>query len=279
MPPKNKKKKKKPAKTAEEKAEAEAKRSQANRQSNLASKAERTPRELAEEAKEAGNAALAEGDLAAAVGHYTQAIQHDHSNHVYWSNRSAALLKQGNIKGAISDGEMCIEVNEKWGKGYSRLGAALFANGELTEARKIYKQGLEYAASPVHTAPPLRPPLPPDVHGRGCCTVRIANFDEPVGVATHWRWAWPMKYVQPPTHSECTVPVVVSPCSLCLPLCAPLPCLSHRCCCCRRPPPPTQTRAKKPKSAGRSGRGGAKAESWSQCRRDRGSRILCNSLL
>lgn len=52
MPPKNKKKKKKPAKTPEQKAEAEAKRSQANRQANLASARERTPRELAEEAKE-----------------------------------------------------------------------------------------------------------------------------------------------------------------------------------------------------------------------------------
>ncbi len=112
---------------------------------------------------QAGNAALAEGDLATAIGHYTQAIQHDHSNHVYWSNRSAALLKQGNIKGAISDGEMCIEVNETWGKGYSRLATALFANGELTEAQKIYKQGLEYAPPVTHHTRPVT-----HTHRRGC---------------------------------------------------------------------------------------------------------------
>lgn len=200
MPPKNKKKKSKKAKTPEQKAEAEAKRAQAGRAANLASAREPTPRELAEEAKERGNAALGAGDFGAAVAHYTQAITHDHANHVYWSNRSAALLKQGDAKGAVSDGEMCIEVSPTWAKGYSRLGAALFASGDIAAAQKAYKQGLEYANA---TRPwTLRSPLSTRTHARSC-TVMNANFDEPMGVATHWRWAWLMRSVQPPTHSEC----------------------------------------------------------------------------
>ena len=148
MPPKNKKKK---SKTPEQKAEAEARRKQANRQANM-ERSGPTPQDLGEEKKEEGNTALAAGDLPGAIALYTQAIQHDHSNHVYWSNRSAALLKQGDVKGAISDGEMCVEINPGWGKGYARLGTALFQNGEKREAERVYKEGLLYVC-------PLSAPL------------------------------------------------------------------------------------------------------------------------
>ena len=189
MPPKNKKKK---SKTPEQKAEAEARRKQANRQANM-ERSGPTPHDLGEEKKEEGNAALAAGDLPGAIALYTQAIQHDHSNHVYWSNRSAALLKQGNVKGAISDAEMCVEMNPGWGKGYARLGTAQFQNGEAREAEKTYKEGLLYVCAPIllpcqhlPPLPPVRAPplcvpgLPAILRARYVCAVRKSNFNEPV---------------------------------------------------------------------------------------------------
>jgi hypothetical protein len=63
MPPKNKKKK---SKTPEQKAEAEARRKQANRQANM-ERSGPTPQDLGEEKKEEGNTALAAGDLPGAI--------------------------------------------------------------------------------------------------------------------------------------------------------------------------------------------------------------------
>ena len=48
----------------------------------------------AEEFKAAGNTAFQAGDFKAAIDHYTRAIDLDGTNHVYYSNRSAAYFKQ-----------------------------------------------------------------------------------------------------------------------------------------------------------------------------------------
>jgi len=49
----------------------------------------------------------------------------DGANHVYFSNRSAAYLKQGNGNKALEDANSCIALNPGFAKGYSRKGAAL----------------------------------------------------------------------------------------------------------------------------------------------------------
>ena len=49
----------------------------------------------ADESKQAGNAALAAKDYAAAIQHFTKAIEIDPDHHVYYSNRSAAHLHAG----------------------------------------------------------------------------------------------------------------------------------------------------------------------------------------
>ena len=43
---------------------------------------------------------------------------------------------------ALADGEACVKLNAGWGKGYSRVGAALFKLGRLEDAMKAYKDGL-----------------------------------------------------------------------------------------------------------------------------------------
>mgnify|MGYP001449978958 CR=1 FL=1 len=58
----------------------------------------------ATECKAKGNTFLAAKDYAAAIAWYTQAIEKDPAGHVYYSNRSAAHLANGDAGRALEDG-------------------------------------------------------------------------------------------------------------------------------------------------------------------------------
>lgn len=96
----------------------------------------------AEDFKAAGNAALQEGNTSLAIENYTKAINADGSNHVYYSNRSAAYLKKGDAHNALEDAQACIALNPAFAKGYSRKGAALHSLKRLNDAISAYEEGL-----------------------------------------------------------------------------------------------------------------------------------------
>lgn len=97
----------------------------------------------AAEWKGKGNAFLKAQDFDQAIDCYTKAIELDATNHVFFSNRSAAHLSKGNAAQALEDGETCIKVNPGWAKGYSRKGAALQALGKYDEAIAAFNAGLK----------------------------------------------------------------------------------------------------------------------------------------
>jgi tetratricopeptide (TPR) repeat protein len=127
---------------------------------------EMSAKELAAAAKAKGNAALAAKDYGknpdanafcsishrlptpphtlpdAAINAYTEAIKHDSTDHVFFSNRSAAYLSKGDAQHALEDGARCVELKSDWGKGYSRKGAALHSLGRLEEAASVFEAGL-----------------------------------------------------------------------------------------------------------------------------------------
>lgn len=76
-----------------------------------------------------------------------QAIELDPSQHVYFSNRSAAYLSKKDADSALADAEQCIKLNPSWAKGYSRKGAALHALKQYKEAEEVYEEG-ETAGEP-----------------------------------------------------------------------------------------------------------------------------------
>lgn len=90
-----------------------------------------------------GNAALSSEDFETAVKHYTEAIALDPSNHVLYSNRSAAHAKAENYAAALEDAIKTVELNPTWSKGYSRKGSALAYMGKFDEAIATYQKGLE----------------------------------------------------------------------------------------------------------------------------------------
>ena len=78
-----------------------------------------------------------------AIEHYTAAINIDGSNHVYYSNRSAAYLSKGDANNALEDANACIGLNPDFAKGYSRKGAALHSLKRYNDSIEVYEQGLE----------------------------------------------------------------------------------------------------------------------------------------
>ncbi|XP_015755225.1 PREDICTED: hsp70-Hsp90 organizing protein 3-like [Acropora digitifera] len=97
----------------------------------------------AAELKNKGNSFLQTGDYAKAIECYTEAIALNPLEHVFYSNRSAAYAKDKNYEKALADARKCVELKPDWGKGYSRLGAALSFLGRHAEAERAYTKGLQ----------------------------------------------------------------------------------------------------------------------------------------
>lgn len=92
--------------------------------------------------KALGNAALQAGNFSQAIECYTKAINIDGSNHVYYSNRSAAYLSSGDAHNALDDANACLGLNPEFSKGFSRKGAALHALKRFNDSIATYEQGL-----------------------------------------------------------------------------------------------------------------------------------------
>jgi stress-induced-phosphoprotein 1 len=95
--------------------------------------------------KEIGNKALQAGKFDEAIKAYTDAIAIDPTDHVFFSNRSAAHLSKGDAEKALADANECVRLSSSWPKGYSRKGAALHALRRYEEALGAYNAGLEFA--------------------------------------------------------------------------------------------------------------------------------------
>ncbi|POY73325.1 hypothetical protein BMF94_3660 [Rhodotorula taiwanensis] len=97
----------------------------------------------AEAAKSRGNQLMAKKDYQGAIDAYSEAIDKDGSNPVYWSNRAAAYSQISQHDSAVSDAREAINVDPSFSKAYSRLGHALFSVGQYGEAVEAYEKGLE----------------------------------------------------------------------------------------------------------------------------------------
>ncbi|PPD72249.1 hypothetical protein GOBAR_DD30849 [Gossypium barbadense] len=98
---------------------------------------------MADEAKAKGNAAFSSGDFNTAVKHFTEAINLSPTNHVLYSNRSAAYASLHQYDAALSDAKKTVDLKPDWSKGYSRLGAAHLGLHQYEDAVSAYKKGIE----------------------------------------------------------------------------------------------------------------------------------------
>jgi len=100
------------------------------------------PKELAAAAKTKGNAAFSKNDYDTALKEFSEAIKHDPTDHVFYSNRSACYANKQMYNEALLDADKCVELKSDWAKGYSRRGVALYGLKRFQEAKTVYEKGL-----------------------------------------------------------------------------------------------------------------------------------------
>ncbi|KAL9241271.1 hypothetical protein vseg_015401 [Gypsophila vaccaria] len=94
----------------------------------------------AEEFKRQANEAFKAHKYNQAIDLYSQAIDLNNQNAVYFANRAFAHTKLEEYGSAIQDATKAIEVDPKYSKGYYRRGAAYLAMGKFKEALKDFQQ-------------------------------------------------------------------------------------------------------------------------------------------
>ena len=97
----------------------------------------------ADAAKVEGNRAMSARNFDEAIAKYTEAINLDGSNVVYYSNRAAAYSSASQHDKAVADAEKAIAMDATFSKAYSRLGLAKYALGDAKGAMESYKKGLD----------------------------------------------------------------------------------------------------------------------------------------
>lgn len=89
-----------------------------------------------------GNECLMKKDYIQAIEWYTKGIELEPTNHVLYSNRSAAYLSSKNSHKALEDAEQCIRLNSTWDKGYNRKFAAQLASGDYDGCKNTLDEGM-----------------------------------------------------------------------------------------------------------------------------------------
>uniref|UniRef100_A0A7S1FC95 Hsp70-Hsp90 organising protein n=1 Tax=Noctiluca scintillans TaxID=2966 RepID=A0A7S1FC95_NOCSC len=102
-------------------------------------------KEKAQAAKAKGNTAFQANNYKEAIEHFTTAISHDATDHVFFSNRSACFASLEKYEKALEDGTECVKLKPDWAKGYTRKGLAQYFLKQYDDAAETYKAGLKLA--------------------------------------------------------------------------------------------------------------------------------------
>ncbi|KAG9235994.1 putative heat shock protein sti1 like protein [Amylocarpus encephaloides] len=98
---------------------------------------------MADALKALGNKAIAEKNFDEAITKFTEAIDIEPTNHILYSNRSAAYASKKEWQQALDDANKVTEIKPDWAKGWGRKGAAAHGLGDLISALDAYEEGLK----------------------------------------------------------------------------------------------------------------------------------------
>ena len=95
------------------------------------------------ENRDIGNNYFKEKNYQDAIKYYSKAIELDSNDKLSYSNRSVSYLNIGEYKNALNDGMNIIKIDNKWAKGWNRLGNALEKLDDIENAKESYKKAIE----------------------------------------------------------------------------------------------------------------------------------------
>ena len=101
--------------------------------------------EAAQKFREEGNSLFKSSNYNEARDKYTEALRHNPSDAVIYSNRSAASAKLQDYELALSDALHCIEIKPQWSKGYLRKILALKGLSKHKEVMESASAGFRFA--------------------------------------------------------------------------------------------------------------------------------------
>jgi len=107
------------------------------------SEASREDKNLADFSKDAGNACMKDGDFNEALKLYTEAIDLDGNNAVYFCNRSAAYIKLDDLEKALRDVQVALQLDPTYARAYGRMGVIQSTLGNHLKAYSCYKKANE----------------------------------------------------------------------------------------------------------------------------------------
>lgn len=99
-------------------------------------------KEMAESKKIEGNDYMRDGKFNEAIISYTNAIDLDPNNAIYYSNRAAAYAKLHDNKNSIADCERALRIDPQYSKAYGRMGLAHFNDECYEKAIAAYENAL-----------------------------------------------------------------------------------------------------------------------------------------
>jgi len=97
----------------------------------------------AETHKNLGNEEMKSGKIEEAMENYTQAINLDGRNAVYFCNRAAAHLRLNNLDKALRDCQIAIQLNRTYARAYGRMGVTYSTMNDNLRAYACYRKAFE----------------------------------------------------------------------------------------------------------------------------------------
>ena len=94
--------------------------------------------------KEKGNNEIKKHNYSQAVNFYSEAIKINETDHIYYSNRSAAYYNLDEFEKANEDAKIALKLNPEFLKAHYRNAACLYELDNLIEAKEVIEKSKKY---------------------------------------------------------------------------------------------------------------------------------------
>jgi len=131
----------------------------------------------AEALKMEGNGAHQAKEYEKAIKLYSQAIELDPANPIYYNNRAAAKIELKDYKSAMLDCQEALSIDPKFAKAFARIGNCFLRLGNFFEARRNFAEALHIEPTNLSLQQNVSIPFPPKkTHNSLLCNNLLCTF-------------------------------------------------------------------------------------------------------